>query len=225
MSPRPRFASLDPEKSRAILAAAASEIAAEGIDGASYNRIIARAGISKGAMYYYFDDKSDLCQTVVRDAAERAAAAVGEISPFDDAHSFWDALADLYQRIVVFLVSEPELSGLLKAVIAEHHGGRPSEIYIEYLGRIEESFSATLEQAVVVGAVRNDLPVQLLARVAFAIGEAIDRWTLENWETLAPVEFDRISDDMLEIHMRALAPLPLLLELQSRAPQRKESSR
>ncbi|MBL8975425.1 MAG: TetR/AcrR family transcriptional regulator, partial [Myxococcales bacterium] len=75
--PRPRFATLAPDRRAAILAAAAAEFAAHGIDGASYNRIIARAAVSKGAMYYYFDDKQDLLRAVLDDASERAAAAIG----------------------------------------------------------------------------------------------------------------------------------------------------
>ncbi len=50
--PLPRFEKLDEPRRRAILAAAAEEFGDLGFDGASYNRIIKRAGISKGAMYY-----------------------------------------------------------------------------------------------------------------------------------------------------------------------------
>jgi AcrR family transcriptional regulator len=58
--PRPRWATLEPERRTAILDVAAAEFAAHGFTDASYNRIIQRAGISKGAMYYYFDDQEDL---------------------------------------------------------------------------------------------------------------------------------------------------------------------
>ena len=37
-----------------------SPLTAHGFENASLNRIIKKAGISKGAMYYYFDDKMDL---------------------------------------------------------------------------------------------------------------------------------------------------------------------
>ena len=66
--PLPRFDKLDDPRKRAILAAAAEELAERGFAGASYNRIIERAGISKGAMYYYFADKDDLYRTVLQAA-------------------------------------------------------------------------------------------------------------------------------------------------------------
>ena len=56
--PRPRFNKLTAEKRESILEAAAKEFATHGFEGASLNQILSNAGISKGAAYYYFDDKA-----------------------------------------------------------------------------------------------------------------------------------------------------------------------
>lgn len=58
--PRPRFQKLSIEKQQAILEAAAREFSAHGYEGASINKILETAQLSKGAAYYYFDDKADL---------------------------------------------------------------------------------------------------------------------------------------------------------------------
>ena len=79
MSPRPRFETLEPARRSAILDAAAEEFAARGFEAASYNRIIERAGTSKGAMYYYFEDKADLFTTVVAEAAEQALGHAADL--------------------------------------------------------------------------------------------------------------------------------------------------
>ena len=55
--PRPRIARLAEDKRTRILEAAAKEFAAAGYENASLNRILEHAGLSKGAAYYYFDDK------------------------------------------------------------------------------------------------------------------------------------------------------------------------
>ena len=55
--PRPRFEKLSAEKREQILETAAKAFAAHGYDGASLNQILADADISKGAAYYYFDNK------------------------------------------------------------------------------------------------------------------------------------------------------------------------
>ena len=217
MSPRPRFATLDPAKSAAILRSAAEELAENGVEGASYNRIIERAGVSKGAMYYYFDDRWDLYLTVVRGAAERGANAIGELAPCDDANSYWDALLDLYQRVTDFFVAEPTAAALLKTVLSQPPGAGVAKLLGEYTVDLERAFGAILERGVAVGAVRLDVPVALLTRIAFAIGEAMDRWTLERWETLAPEQLAELPRAMLAMHMRALAPLPLVTEWEQRS--------
>ena len=71
--PLPRFQNLDQLRKRAILTAAAEEFGERGFAAASYNRIIERAGISKGAMYYYFADKDDLIFQLGDLARERLA--------------------------------------------------------------------------------------------------------------------------------------------------------
>src|SRR5687768_9358643 len=98
MMPRPRFEKLDEERRKAILRIAAEEFAEHGYEAASYNRIIERSGLSKGAVYYYFDDKEDLYTTVLRDAMQRLVLDVGEMNAATDAASFWREFERWYVR-------------------------------------------------------------------------------------------------------------------------------
>lgn len=63
--PRPRFMRADPALQERLLDAAAGEFAEHGYDGASLNAILIASGLSKGAFYYYFDDKADLGAAVL----------------------------------------------------------------------------------------------------------------------------------------------------------------
>ena len=63
--PRPRFTRAAPALQESLLDAAAREFAEHGYDGASLNAILLAAGLSKGAFYYYFDDKTDLAAAVL----------------------------------------------------------------------------------------------------------------------------------------------------------------
>ena len=88
--PRKRFADLEDGRRERILTAAAEEFAGRGYEAASVNRIIAAAGISKGSLYYYFDDKEDLFITVVEHASqqirrETGAPELGELT----AATYW----------------------------------------------------------------------------------------------------------------------------------------
>ncbi len=217
--PRPRFAALEPDRRQAILAAAAHEIAERGLDGASYNRIIARSGVSKGAMYYYFDGKEDLCLTAVRDAVEQFTAEIGAFPGFEDAVGFWEALEELYLRAIRFVLERPDLAALLRALFA-----RPSnavdDAIAAYLAEALDLVRDLLERGRAVGAVRDDVPADLLSRVILAMGEASDRWLLERWEDLPDLPedfFERYVREALLQQMRVAAPLELVIE-QERNP-------
>src|SRR5690349_20161096 len=93
--PTKRFDALEPDRRAHLLDAAAAEFAAHGYEAASMSRILARAGTSKGAIYYYFEDKADLYATVVRDAVLRFVAYCGTPEPVTDAASFWDSIQRL----------------------------------------------------------------------------------------------------------------------------------
>lgn len=54
------FLNLKPAEQSRVIEAALDEFAEKDYEAASLNNIIARAGISKGSMYYYFASKEDL---------------------------------------------------------------------------------------------------------------------------------------------------------------------
>ncbi|KAB3529324.1 TetR/AcrR family transcriptional regulator [Alkaliphilus serpentinus] len=59
------FENLEPEKQKRILNAAYEELAKEGYEKASTNKIVKKAGIGKGMLFYYFKSKKDLFNYLV----------------------------------------------------------------------------------------------------------------------------------------------------------------
>jgi AcrR family transcriptional regulator len=116
---RPRFAKVPPEQQEAILAAALEEFAAHGFYGASLNRVIEAAGISKGSMYYYFDSKEDLYAHVVRVELERMLAWEGPFAlpAAGNPDAFWSALENYYLELMTALETAPELAALIRGWI------------------------------------------------------------------------------------------------------------
>jgi len=67
--PRPRAAEKSGENARdVILAAARSEFAEHGFNGARVDRIATRSGLNKQLVYYYFGSKDDLYRTALEAA-------------------------------------------------------------------------------------------------------------------------------------------------------------
>jgi AcrR family transcriptional regulator len=113
--PLPRFDRLAPEVRAAILAVARSHFARDGRDGASFNRIIADAGISKTSAYHYFDGKDDLFAAVAADTEARVVAVLGAWQPVDAADELWDQLATGTGRLMEHLREHPDDRAVLAA--------------------------------------------------------------------------------------------------------------
>lgn len=71
-----RFTALEPDKRQRILNAALSEFAARGFGDASTDRIVAEAGISKGALFHYFGTKEKLYLYLLDWSADTIGAEV-----------------------------------------------------------------------------------------------------------------------------------------------------
>ena len=93
--PRPPFHRLPTEKSTGVVDAAISEFARYGYERASLARIIAIADTSKGALYYWFDDKEDLFVTAASHALRPVATAIGKPGPVGSVDGYWHAVAGM----------------------------------------------------------------------------------------------------------------------------------
>ena len=204
--PRERFARLDPERREAVLRAAALEFASHGFEKASYNRIIAAAGVSKGAMYYYFDDKADLFTTVVVTAAESAFGGMRALPPIENRSQFWSVLSGMLDEVFALLARDPELAGLFRAVYTApglEAGVGPAASLLE---RSREVVSELLETGRKVGAVREDVDAGLLEAAVTGLGTGLDRWFAERYEGLSPQDLARFGEQSLELVRCLVAP-------------------
>lgn len=202
--PRPRFERLSPEKRAHILEVATAEFAEHGFEGASYNRIIERAGLSKGAMYYYFDDKTDLYGTVLRTAFEALFEGF-EHPDSADVEAFWASLAAEYTRFGAMAMAQPQVMGLMRGLL--DHPERWSEGPVAELFSQMRSFTEMLvEHGQQLGAVRKDLDRELLVSVAFAVGEAVDRWSFEHIDQLVGEADPGLTDQLVGLFRRVLEP-------------------
>ena len=198
--PRPRFGRLTEGKREQILEAAAKEFAAHGYENASLNKILEEAGISKGAAYYYFDDKADLYTTTLLHYLEELLENI----PFDvsrfTAENFWSEVAAVYRYQFMHYYERPWVFGIAKS------GGPASMETMEEgpTAAVWESAQALLIQLLQRGrelaVMRNDLPDDLLQALLIAVDVAHDRWLFAHWTEMSPADIDvaaeRIADTL-----------------------------
>lgn len=169
------------ERREAILDAAAAELGAHGFGKASYNRIIERAGLSKGAMYYYFADKQDLYATVVEDAVGRLFDALPPVGEVKGVEAFWGRIEQLTMAAWAAMTAEPRVATMMPALLDPRVSVEAPEAMALVHERAARWIQGVLERGREVGAVRDDLPDDLLLAVTLAVGEAIDRWVAKRW--------------------------------------------
>ncbi len=203
---RNRFDNLDTEKQEAILRAAGREFSEKGFEAASINRIIHESGMSKGSVYYYFEDKADLFVTVVERGTQRILEETGwpalEVLGPDE---FWDALLELTRRTVEFVRRDDWWVRIARAYhrIQQEAGIGPVSDRLRDLGR--EMWGAIIRRGQALGVIRADLPLDLLVEIARGADEGGDRWMMDRWDTFTPEEMSRIVDARVDLLRDMLA--------------------
>jgi AcrR family transcriptional regulator len=204
--PRPRFARLAPERQVALLEAAAQEFGAFGYDDASLNRILDRAGVSKGAAYYYFDDKEDLFLTVVRHYLDQLG--IGNFSNLPDtvtAETFWPTLAELYRRPFVRSRDFPWAFGVWRAA-GEVWRAKPEGSLAQFAEEQIQVLMRLLKRGQELGMIRTDLPEDLLMGWVRAVDDASDRWILGHWDELDHQALAAAADQVVDGLRRLISP-------------------
>ena len=195
-----------------ILDAATEEFASLGFEGASYNRIIERSGVSKGAMYYYFDDKEDLYLTVLSHAIQSAREALGDIPEVETAEEYWEALETISYAAMEFYYANPVVSALVRGLARVRRSGSiPAAIEEMHRNGVTMA-EHYLKVGQRVGAVRRDLPFELLANIVTAVDEVFDWWFLDNEARIAREAQLRMVSVMLGTYRRLVTPTPDLPE-------------
>lgn len=204
--PRPRFDKLSAEKRERILEAAAKAFAANGYEGASLNQILADANISKGAAYYYFDDKADLfATTILHYSQELMADSLTDLTAFT-AVTFWDELTAVYRHQFISFAERPWVFGVVKA-----GGSLSAEMVTE--GPLAELWEQAqfllvqlLQRGRELGVIRDDLPEELLMSLVAAVDDAHDRWLFDHWSALSTTDLEQAATRIGDILRRLLSP-------------------
>ena len=187
-----------------ILETAAFEFAAHGFEGASLNRIIERCGMSKSSFYYYFDDKAQLFAVLIDQATARLAADVGFPSPESlSGADFWAQIEALFDRMLVVAEQQPWFLALGRLFYRSPDAGSADigGVHLRVRRWVERALLAGQE----CGAIRTDVPFSLLAESVFALLQALDRWSVEHYESLTPDEARATASTQTDFLKRMLA--------------------
>lgn len=183
-----------------IIAAASAEFAARGFAAARLDDIARQAGVSKGALYLYFETKTDLFGAVVRETVTPNLEAVTQVL-----ESFpgpvWQLFGHLFERLPV-IVSGAGMGAVAKMVIAESRNF-PDLARVWYeavVSRVVDTLARIIARAQARGEIRPGDP----RLYAMQVGSPILMGLL--WaEVLEPIGAPAVpTADLLRQHLATL---------------------
>lgn len=205
--PFPRFYKLESEKRERLMEVAAQEFARYGFEGASINRILERAQMSKGATYYYFEDKVDLFFTVVQYCNERLQLINQGIDPSAlTVETFWPTFAELHRQPLLRSFEQPWLFAAVNAARRLAPESLEREPLASFAQQLKGWVMSIVKRGQALGVVRDDIPDELIFAWLQALDAAGDRWLLAHWEELDRDAIARVSDQTVDAMRRALMP-------------------
>lgn len=141
--PAALFFQLKEEKQQNIIAAGIFEFSAYGYDNSSTNRIVKKAGISKGSLFKYFPSKEDfyfyvlelVCAQLISHMEQQAASFSKEvfqrIMDYSRCEFSWYIQNPEKAKIIVAAFTKSDTDIYRKTALK--YGGREREIYFQFL--------------------------------------------------------------------------------------------
>lgn len=161
----------------ALIEATVAEFASAGYEGASLNRIIRVAGISKSSFYHAVDSKAGLLDAVVESLIRDVREHWAPPEPADfRGDRFWPEV-DAVLTDLAALAAGSRALGLLGRIFYLPTTGS-ADARSALLDAVRTWVSEMLMVGATTGAVRDDLPTDALAAAAFGMLRGLDEWAL-----------------------------------------------
>lgn len=193
-----RLWKLEEEKRAQLLDPAKAEFIEHGYEGASLNRILSNAKMSKGQAYYYITGKSDLylavCTQSFSDILDDVRSKSELLAASDE---FWIGVEAIAGKLAQQLATDKDLSALALSV---YESTSAVESLSPLTARLDEIIDHIIRVGQNAGQIRTDLPDNLVREMLKALARSIDRWFAFNAKSLSPQEFadaSRITFEMI----------------------------
>ncbi len=151
-----------------VITAAREVFVEKGYDGARMHEIAAKAGVNKAMIYYYFNSKDALFESILKESFKRFFVAFFALKNIVDME-IDELIAAFIHAHIDFLAQNPYLP---KIIIREIHGSNPvvnkviHEFFDNEFGNIIHKFEQKIVQASAKGEIRQVDAVQTMWNVA-----------------------------------------------------------
>jgi AcrR family transcriptional regulator len=202
----PKFRRRPADRPAEILAAALEVFAERGFHSARLEEVAKRAGVSKGALYLYFETKADLFRAVVSDAISPNIERVKAMAT--GAVGFEQAARTGIGMLARTVVTDRRITGVVKLVIAESRN-HPELATIWHETVVEpgiQMMSGLIVEAQKRGEIRpGDPRLYAFSLMGPMVLSMVWRETFEPIGA-APVDVVKLADQHLDTILRGMRP-------------------
>jgi AcrR family transcriptional regulator len=172
-----------PEKKReTVFGAAVEELALHGYGGASLNRLVKRAGISKGSIFQYFGSKLGLFRSVGDYAAESVREYLRKVRDESADLPLPERVMALADAGFAFIDDNPMLARVFFNVLMRGAGAEGEEQVSRLREEGRRFLAGLLDDAAVKGEIPSNLDTQTAGGVLYLVLEDMlrERFTKAN---------------------------------------------
>ncbi|MDF2519606.1 MAG: TetR family transcriptional regulator [Clostridia bacterium] len=161
--PKQTFFNLPEEKREKLIDVATDEFAKNSFNSASITKIVEKAGIAKGSLYQYFEDKKDLYKYILELSANKKKEYLIEWMNRLQHLSFIEMIRELYVKGVAFAADNPRLAGIANNFMKENDTKFKEEILGISIEKSNQLFEQLIENAKNKGEVSRNIDTKVAA--------------------------------------------------------------
>lgn len=160
--PKDTFSNLNEEKQEKLVRAAISEFLKHGFEKGNIGDIAKSAGVAKGSMYQYFENKRELYMYSVRWAIELFISKYNNHTIPKDINIF-DYFYQSSEQMLLQLREEKELAVFIQDVILGKHNSINDETITVMLKAADEYVLKLIQEGKNNGSIRKDIDDNILS--------------------------------------------------------------
>ena len=190
------------EHKQKLLDAALEEFTAYGYEQASINRILERAGMSKGQFYYHFSNKETLYLSLTAVLVERKLAFLSSaMQPIDLEQDIFGIFEAQIRYGLAFAAQYPAIYDFGQSFLREKGNDIHDKALAAHRFENQDSFNQLIEMAYQKGEFRDDLPLPFIKRtISYLFNHVTDFVDLTN-----PAEWENNLNYLIDFMRHGLA--------------------
>jgi AcrR family transcriptional regulator len=198
-----KFRRLTDEKRKRILEASIVEFSEKGYEGASMNKVVESAGISKGSLFNYFQTKSSLFLYVYDLALKQVKSYLRSVRDQTSQDPFFQRLEKIMYAGVEFINDHPRLAQIYFHLLYTSDAPRSREI----LNRIRQLSADYLSEIIQEGIERGEVNPDLkLEQAVFLIDSGLNQFLYHYHTSSDQMIVQEWVEGLMSVFKRGLAP-------------------